>query len=299
MGHWKLQSYFLLSNEVKKPSRLATNVNKQQEFMWKLGGYIIQFYFLNKLAVWEPGYNFREGSNSPLHGPDWTHFNEKMPVHWNWLIPRFLASCSFSSPLGIPTQAFAGKRGTACAHVASEGPCWLSQHRPWGSAESRWCTLSISSRAAPRCPLHIPSRDRHFENCLLPTYTPWYAGPAVRHFWLYKHTLVSSFSGLTSESLGAIAVLLDYISCRIQVLSPTAVNYRPGSSFLSTFSPIYKSRTRLLKVIWLDLILSVKSLHLNNFTFSIFSIRDIKYEKHRKINTLLQDSYCSLYQWIL
>lgn len=88
MGHGKLESYFLLSNAVEKPSRLATNVNKHQEFMWKLEGYIIQFYFLNKLPVWEPGYNFKEGSNSPLHGPDWTHFNEKMPVHWNWLIPH-------------------------------------------------------------------------------------------------------------------------------------------------------------------------------------------------------------------
>lgn len=116
MGHWTLQRYFLLSNEAKKPSRLATNVNKHQEFTWKLGGYLIQFHFLNKLAVWEPGYNFREGSNSPLHGPDWTHFNEKMPVHWNWLIPHVLFPVRYVHLWGFPLRLLPEKRHSLCSY---------------------------------------------------------------------------------------------------------------------------------------------------------------------------------------
>lgn len=111
-----------------RPSRLARNVNKHQEFMWKLGGYINQFYFVNKLAVWEPGYNFRESSNSPLHGPDWTHFNEKMPVPWNWLIPYvFLFPVHYVYLWAFPPRLLLEKETqhqTKDAHVASKGPCW-------------------------------------------------------------------------------------------------------------------------------------------------------------------------------
>lgn len=162
---------------------------------------------------------------------------------------------------------------TKDAHVASKGPCWGTVLGVTGpssrTCRAQGCVLIVSPKAAPRCPLHTASRNRHFENCLLSTYTPWYAAvPAGRHFWLYKHPLVSNFSRLTSESWGSICCFI-----WLQILLGSSIsshcNYRPGSSLFSIFSPIYKSCTRLLKLLWLDLILSVKSLHLNKLTFSI------------------------------
>lgn len=159
MGHWKWKSYFLLSNEVKKPSWLATNVNKHQEFMWKLGGYIIQFYFLKKPAVWEPGYNFREGNNSLLHGPDWTHFNEKMSVQWNWLIPHvFLFPVRYVYLWALPPRLLLEKETQPvllCHPKARAGPCAGCQSTLHGHPQSPdWyhlsCTMLSPARSQQR-----------------------------------------------------------------------------------------------------------------------------------------------------
>lgn len=155
--------------------------------------------------MWEQAYNLGESSLSLPHGPDWTHFNEKMAVHWNRLIPDVLLFPvhhvhlqGFPPSLQLGTEMQPGLTWHQMSHAGL--PHWVQplktpgvQHA-WVVLQLQWC-MGMSPACSRQSQMFrsLPAFLLHPVACCL-----------GRYFWFYKHALVSIFSSFIFESLGLI-----------------------------------------------------------------------------------------------